>query len=254
MVSIVSIDSRSYREPLTGIERYDPRTDRYRRGYESGTPATTDASTARCTLRARPRLRCDEARLANAPRRSGANGWRNWTPILRPSRLPFTASREPADVAGIQIGRSKPCYRSTLKVFLVTDQGPVACLFGYPNAPLRSEALPVFGPSRLIRASLERSIRPLFNRLMTTSSPRVPGWQEAQQDRAEQGAKDGLLVGSEIEKFAELGWEQDETDLQLRLKWYGMFGVRKRQASSCPPACAQWSTDLRSTACGWLHR
>ena len=37
-------------------------------------------------------------------------------------------------------------------------------------------------------------------------------------------AKDGLLVGSEIEKFAEIGWEQmDETDLQLRLKWYGMF-------------------------------
>ena len=37
-------------------------------------------------------------------------------------------------------------------------------------------------------------------------------------------AKDGLLIGSEIERFAELGWEQvDETDLQLRLKWYGMF-------------------------------
>ncbi|MFZ9947608.1 MAG: ferredoxin--nitrite reductase, partial [Vulcanococcus sp.] len=37
-------------------------------------------------------------------------------------------------------------------------------------------------------------------------------------------AKDGLLVGSEIERFAQLGWENvDETDLQLRLKWYGMF-------------------------------
>ena len=33
-----------------------------------------------------------------------------------------------------------------------------------------------------------------------------------------------MSVGSEIEKFAQLGWEQvDETDLQLRLKWYGMF-------------------------------
>ena len=30
------LDSRSYREPLDGrIERYDARTDRYRRGYES---------------------------------------------------------------------------------------------------------------------------------------------------------------------------------------------------------------------------
>ena len=29
------LDSRSYREPLDGrIERYDARTDRYRRGYE----------------------------------------------------------------------------------------------------------------------------------------------------------------------------------------------------------------------------
>ncbi len=36
--------------------------------------------------------------------------------------------------------------------------------------------------------------------------------------------KDGLLVGTEIEKFAQLGWEQvDKTDLELRLKWYGMF-------------------------------
>jgi ferredoxin-nitrite reductase len=42
-----------------------------------------------------------------------------------------------------------------------------------------------------------------------------------EQNKAE---KDGLLVGSEIEHFAQIGWEQvDETDLQLRLKWYGMF-------------------------------
>ncbi len=37
-------------------------------------------------------------------------------------------------------------------------------------------------------------------------------------------AKDGLAVGSEIETFAKLGWENvDEADLKLRLKWYGMF-------------------------------
>ena len=36
--------------------------------------------------------------------------------------------------------------------------------------------------------------------------------------------KDGLLVGSEIKRFAQLGWEQmDKIDLELRLKWYGMF-------------------------------
>ncbi|WP_320663519.1 ferredoxin--nitrite reductase [Prochlorococcus sp. MIT 1223] len=36
--------------------------------------------------------------------------------------------------------------------------------------------------------------------------------------------KDGLEVGSQLEEFARLGWENiDKTDLQLRLKWYGMF-------------------------------
>ena len=44
------LDSRSYREPLDGrVERYDGydvRDDGYRRGYEPGTPATTEASTA----------------------------------------------------------------------------------------------------------------------------------------------------------------------------------------------------------------
>ena len=36
--------------------------------------------------------------------------------------------------------------------------------------------------------------------------------------------KDGLEVGKEIENYAEMGWEDmDKTDLQLRLKWYGMF-------------------------------
>ena len=36
--------------------------------------------------------------------------------------------------------------------------------------------------------------------------------------------KDGLLLGSQIEEFAKIGWEKmDKTDLELRLKWYGMF-------------------------------
>ena len=37
-------------------------------------------------------------------------------------------------------------------------------------------------------------------------------------------AKDGLEIGKDIKKFAEMGWEEmDKTDLELRLKWYGMF-------------------------------
>ena len=71
---------------------------------------------------------------------------------------------------------------------------------------------------------------------MTISSPSRPYLDGKKLNKIEQNkaAKDGLLVGSEIEKFAELGWEQvDETDLQLRLKWYGCSGVRKRQANSC---------------------
>ncbi len=36
--------------------------------------------------------------------------------------------------------------------------------------------------------------------------------------------KDGLLVGPQIEEFAKIGWEQiDKSDLELRLKWYGVF-------------------------------
>ncbi len=42
-----------------------------------------------------------------------------------------------------------------------------------------------------------------------------------EQKKAE---KDGLEVGNEIKKFSEVGWESiDKTDLELRLKWYGMF-------------------------------
>ncbi len=61
---------------------------------------------------------------------------------------------------------------------------------------------------------------------MTTSSPSRAYLDGKKLNKIEQNkaAKDGLLVGPEIDKFAELGWEQvDETDLQLRLKWYGMF-------------------------------
>ena len=61
---------------------------------------------------------------------------------------------------------------------------------------------------------------------MTISSPSRPYLDGKKLNKIEQNkaAKDGLLVGSEIDKFAEMGWEQvDETDLQLRLKWYGMF-------------------------------
>ena len=45
---------------------------------------------------------------------------------------------------------------------------------------------------------------------MTLSSPSRPYLDGKKLNKIEQNkaAKDGLLVGSEIEKFAELGWEQ----------------------------------------------
>lgn len=59
------------------------------------------------------------------------------------------------------------------------------------------------------------------------TSTRCPPWLEGKTlNRIEQNkaAKDGLLVGEEIESFARLGWENvDEVDLQMRLKWYGIF-------------------------------
>ena len=65
------------------------------------------------------------------------------------------------------------------------------------------------------------------NSSTSTSGAALPSWLEGkklnpiEQNKAN---KDGLLVGSEIETFARVGWENvDETDLQLRLKWYGMF-------------------------------
>ncbi len=37
-------------------------------------------------------------------------------------------------------------------------------------------------------------------------------------------AKDGLEIGKQIESFADMSWEDlDKTDLELRLKWYGLF-------------------------------
>jgi ferredoxin-nitrite reductase len=61
----------------------------------------------------------------------------------------------------------------------------------------------------------------------SASEGHLAPWLEGKKlNKIEQNkaAKDGLLVGSEIEEFARLGWENvDETDLQLRLKWYGMF-------------------------------
>ena len=50
--------------------------------------------------------------------------------------------------------------------------------------------------------------------------------QEKKLNKIEQNKanKDGLLIGKEIEYFAKIGWEEmDKTDLELRLKWYGMF-------------------------------
>ena len=61
---------------------------------------------------------------------------------------------------------------------------------------------------------------------MTASSPSKPYLDGKKLNKIEQkkADKDGLLIGTEIDQFAELGWEKvDETDLQLRLKWYGMF-------------------------------
>jgi ferredoxin-nitrite reductase len=61
---------------------------------------------------------------------------------------------------------------------------------------------------------------------MTIKNQVNPYFAEKKLNKIEKSKleKDGLLVGSEIEKFAKIGWENmDETDLKLRLKWYGMF-------------------------------
>lgn len=58
---------------------------------------------------------------------------------------------------------------------------------------------------------------------MTISDSRVRDIKLTKIDQAK-AEKDGLDVKNELEKFAELGWEAiDKTDLELRLKWLGLF-------------------------------
>ena len=81
--------------------------------------------------------------------------------------------------------------------------------------------------------------------MVATPSKPLPSWLEGKKlNKIEQNKanKDGLLVGSEIEEFARVGWENvDETDLQLRLKWYGMFWRPKNPgAIHVAPEGSQW--------------
>ena len=61
---------------------------------------------------------------------------------------------------------------------------------------------------------------------MNTTKPLPYYLKEKKLNKVEKNkaVKDGLEVGSQIEEFAQIGWEElDKTDLELRLKWYGMF-------------------------------
>jgi len=61
---------------------------------------------------------------------------------------------------------------------------------------------------------------------MTSTKPLPYYLEEKKLNKIEKNKalKDGLEVGSQIEEFARIGWEElDKTDLELRLKWYGMF-------------------------------
>ena len=61
---------------------------------------------------------------------------------------------------------------------------------------------------------------------MNTTKPLPYYLKEKKLNKVEKNKalKDGLEVGSQIEEFAQIGWEElDKTDLELRLKWYGMF-------------------------------
>ena len=61
---------------------------------------------------------------------------------------------------------------------------------------------------------------------MNTTRPLPYYLQEKKLNKIEKNKaqKDGLEVGNQIEEFANIGWEElDKTDLELRLKWYGMF-------------------------------
>lgn len=60
--------------------------------------------------------------------------------------------------------------------------------------------------------------------MVTTPLPPYLEGKTLNKIEKNKAAKDGLLVGSELDTFARLGWDNiDETDLQLRLKWYGLF-------------------------------
>ncbi len=66
----------------------------------------------------------------------------------------------------------------------------------------------------------------LFVSMTTTNKPIKYYLKNKKLNKIEQNKsiKDGLEVGKEIEQFAQIGWENlDKTDLELRLKWYGMF-------------------------------
>ena len=61
---------------------------------------------------------------------------------------------------------------------------------------------------------------------MTSTKPLPYYLEEKKLNKIEKSKalKDGLEVGSQIEEFARIGWEElDKTDLELRLKWYGVF-------------------------------
>ena len=61
---------------------------------------------------------------------------------------------------------------------------------------------------------------------MTPATPAPPQQNKPKLNKFERfkADKDGLLVKSELEHFAQIGWEAvDETDLTQRLKWLGIF-------------------------------
>jgi ferredoxin-nitrite reductase len=61
---------------------------------------------------------------------------------------------------------------------------------------------------------------------MTNATTLTPDADKAKLNKFEKfkAEKDGLAVKSEIDRFAEMGWEaMDETDLTHRLKWLGVF-------------------------------
>ncbi|MDJ0733611.1 MAG: ferredoxin--nitrite reductase [Nostocaceae cyanobacterium] len=56
---------------------------------------------------------------------------------------------------------------------------------------------------------------------MTLATEKTAKLNKIEKSKAE---KDGLAIKDELEHFAKIGWEAiDETDLTLRLKWFGIF-------------------------------